>query len=295
MTQPAVLDPEQVAPLGEFAAVASPTRRRARVGRWLALGFLALLLLTAVFGPWLYPYGPTEQALLDRLLAPGARGAEGRLHLLGTDALGRDVLAQLIYGARLSVSVAICTVVLSGVLGTTLGLYAGYVQGRFGALIMRTVDVMLAFPTLLLALVILFAVGPSFWAVVLVLAFARWTVFARVAEGLGRSAREETYVAAAKVLGCGTPRIMRRHVLPNVFVPLLILATLEVSIVIPAEAGLSFLGVGIQPPDTSWGLMIADARPYIETAWWLVAAPAAAILLTTLCVNVLAREWSRSR
>lgn len=258
-----------------------------------ALVFVALVITAAVEAGVFSPHDPYAQSLLLRNEGPMTPADQGIPHILGTDALGRDQLSRLIYGSRISLTVGLASVLVSGILGTLLGLFAGYYRGRVEDLIMRVVDVQMGFPSLLLALVILYGVGSGFLNVVLVLAVTRWTVYARVTRSLTLSLRESAFVDAARAIGCTNRRIIFLHVLPNLLSPLLVLATMEVATVILTEASLDFLGLGIQPPESSWGLMMAQGRQYITTAWWLVTFPGLAILLTTLSFNLLA-TWLRA-
>ncbi len=260
-----------------------------------AVVFLLLLVLAAVFAPFVAPFDPSAQSLLLRNKPPTTAVTDGEPfpHLLGTDPLGRDQLSRLIFGARISLAVGALSVVISGIAGTVLGLLSGYHRGVFDDLIMRAVDIQMAFPSLLLALLVLYALGASIWNVILVLAVTRWTIYARMARGVVLSLRENVYVEAARAIGCRDRRVLFVHILPNMLAPLLVLGTLETATLILSEASLSFLGLGIQPPDTSWGLMLAEGRQYIRTAWWLVTFPGLAILLTALSLNLLA-TWLRS-
>ena len=258
-----------------------------------ALVFVALVITAAVGAGVFSPHDPYVQSLLLRNEGPMTPADQGIAHILGTDALGRDQLSRLIYGSRISLTVGLASVLVSGILGTLLGLFAGYYRGRVDDLIMRVVDVQMGFPSLLLALVILYGVGSGFINVVLVLAVTRWTVYARVTRSLTLSLRESAFVDAARAIGCTNRRIIFMHVLPNLLSPLLVLATMEIATVILTEASLDFLGLGIQPPESSWGLMLAQGRQYITTAWWLVTFPGLAILLTTLSFNLLA-TWLRA-
>ena len=259
-----------------------------------ALVILSLMIVSAVFAPFVSPHSPTDQSLALRNSPPMTASEDGGFpHLLGTDALGRDVLARLIYGARISLTVGALSVLVSGVAGVILGLLSGYYRGIVDDIIMRIVDVQMGFPSLLLALVALYALGPSVLNVILVLAFTRWTIYARIARGITMSLRQNVYIDAARAIGCNDRRILLRHMLPNMLAPLLVLGVLEAASIILAEASLSFLGLGIQPPDSSWGLMLAEGRQFIRTAWWLVMFPGLAILLTALSLNLLA-SWSRS-
>ena len=258
-----------------------------------ALVFIVAVVFLAVAADFVSPHDPYAQSLLLRnegLMTPASSGIP---YVLGTDALGRDVLSRLIYGARISLAVGLASVAFSGVLGTVLGLLAGFYRGRVENIIMRIVDVQMGFPSLLVALIILYGASPGFVNVVIVLAITRWMVYARVTRSLVLSLREVSFVEAARALGCTDRRIIFRHMLPNVFSSLLVLANMEIATVMLTEASLDFLGLGIQPPESSWGLMLAQGRQYITTAWWLVTFPGVAILLTTLSFNLLA-TWLRA-
>ena len=263
----------------------------------LAVLFLVVLVIAAVFAPWLAPYDPLLPNIFAGRLPPlswaqGPGGVE-QFHLLGTDALGRDMLSRLMFGARASVAVGVIAVAISAVIGTSLGLFAGYYGGRVETVIMRTVDGVMAVPSLLIALFVLFLIGGGLVNMVLILAFVRWVVYARLARGITLSYRESSFVEAARSIGATDLRIIFRHILPNMASPLLVLATLEVALLILAEAGLSFLGFGLQPPEPSWGLMIARGREYLREAWWMITFPGLAIFLTTLSLNLLA-NWLRT-
>ncbi len=254
--------------------------------------FMIVLVGIAVFAPWLAPYDPTAQSLKDRLLPPFWLEGGSTAHWLGTDHLGRDVLSRTIFGSRISLLIGLAVVAVAGSFGTLMGLVAGYFGGRTGSLIMRWVDIQVAFPALLLALVILAVVRPSPMTLIVVLAINGWMVYARLVRGIVLSVKEVPYVEAAVIIGCRPARIIWRHILPNLSAPLLTLGVLEFARIVLAEAALSFLGLGIQPPATSWGLDVATGKNYIFNAWWLVAVPGAAIALTVLGVNLLA-SWLR--
>jgi peptide/nickel transport system permease protein len=259
----------------------------------VAFLIVAIAILSAAFVHQLAPFDPYAQDLALRNRPPFTHTAEG-IHLLGTDALGRDELSRLMLGSQISLTVGVASVVVSGIIGTIIGLLAGYYRGWFDDVVMRFVDLQMSVPSLLIALLVLYLAGPSFLNVVLVLAVTRWMVYARVARGLMLSMREVLFVEAARALGASNLRIITRHLLPNLFSPILVLATLELAVMMLTEASLSFLGLGIQPPESSWGLMLAEGREYLTTAPWLVAAPGLAILFTTLSVNIIA-TWLRSR
>jgi peptide/nickel transport system permease protein len=264
---------------------------RDRAG-FVGAGFLLLLVLVAVFAPWIAPHDPAAQSLTDRLVPPAWSAGGSWDHPLGTDNLGRDVLSRLMIGARVSLVVGVVVVVVAGAVGTLLGVVAGYSGGRTNSVIMRVVDTTLAFPGLLLALIILATVGPSMTTVIIVLALNNWMIYARVTQGIVLSVKETPYVEAAEIVGCRPRRVIARHILPNLSAPLLTLATLEFAAMVLSEAALSFLGVGIQPPQTSWGLDVAIGKDYMFTAWWLVTFPGLAIALTVLSINLVA-SWLR--
>lgn len=260
-----------------------------------ALIFLVVLIFCAVFAPLVAPFDPEAQSLMLRNQPPMTEAEDGGAipHLLGTDQLGRDLLSRLLFGARVSLAVGVIGALFSGIVGVVLGLMAGYYRGWVDDLIMRLVDIQMGFPSLMTALLVLYVLGAGMWKVILVLAVTRWMVFARVTRSLVLSLREEVFVEAAQTVGCSDRRILFRHVLPNLLSPLLVLVTLEVATMILTEASLSFLGLGIQPPQSSWGLMLAQGRSYVTTAWWLVTFPGVIILFTALSLNLLA-TWARA-
>jgi peptide/nickel transport system permease protein len=260
-----------------------------------ALIFLIVLIFATIFAPLVAPFDPEAQSLMLRNKPPMTEAEDGGPipHILGTDQLGRDLLSRLIFGARVSLLVGFIGALFSGIVGVVLGLTAGYYRGWVDDLIMRFVDIQMGFPSLMTALLVLYVLGPGMWKVILVLAVTRWMVFARVTRSLVLSLREEIFVEAAQTVGCSDRRILFRHMLPNLLSPLLVLVTLEVATMILTEASLSFLGLGIQPPQSSWGLMLAQGRSYVTTAWWLVTFPGVAILLTALSLNLVA-TWTRA-
>ncbi|MCA9876206.1 MAG: ABC transporter permease [Thermomicrobiales bacterium] len=258
-----------------------------------AASFLVVVVLAALFANVVAPHDPEQGGLALRNKPPLTAAKDGGFpYLLGTDALGRDQLSRLIYGARVSLAVGLLSVVLSGAIGVTLGLIAGYYRGLLDDLIMRCVDLQMALPSLLLALLVLYLLGASIANVILVLAITRWMVYARVTRSLVLTYRENVFIEAARATGCSDRRIILLHLLPNLLSPILVLATLEVATMILTEASLSFLGLGIQPPDSSWGLMLGQGRSYMTSAWWLVTFPGLVILLTALSINLFA-SWVR--
>ncbi|MEM7446365.1 MAG: ABC transporter permease [Pseudomonadota bacterium] len=259
---------------------------------FFGLAILILLVLMAVFAPLIAPYDPAEQSLRDRLVPPVWQDGGSWAHVLGTDHLGRDMLSRIIFGARISLVVGVAVVALAGSFGVAVGLIAGYFGGRVDALLMRFVDTLIAFPGLLLALVILAVIGPSITTVIAVLALNGWMVYARMTRGIVLSVRQLPYVDAAEMVGGRFGRVIGLHILPNLVSPLLTLGILEFARIVLAEAALSFLGLGIQPPATSWGLDVASGKDYLFIAWWLVTLPGLAIAITVLSINLVA-SWAR--
>jgi ABC-type dipeptide/oligopeptide/nickel transport system permease subunit len=255
--------------------------------------FLVLLLVCSVFAEEVAPHDPVAQNLLLRLRPPVWEHMGLRQYLLGTDPLGRDVLSRLIFGSRVSLIVGVAVIAISGAFGTLVGLVAGYFGGRIDNILMRIVDLQTAFPGLLVALAIITMIGPSVTNIIIVLSINGWMVFARMIRGTALALRTSLFVDAARCIGLGNGRIIFRHMLPNLASPLITLGTLELARIILAEAVLSFVGMGIQPPASSWGLMVNEGHPYITMAWWLVTFPGAAIALTVLAVNLLA-TWLRA-
>lgn len=242
--------------------------------------FLVLVTLVSVAAPLIAPQSPTELAA-QPLLPPSTA------HLLGTDDFGRDVLSRLVYAGRISIGVAGVSVFAATVVGVSLGLLAGYYRGWVETLIMRAMDLVLSFPTIVLAIAIVAALGASVRNVIIVIAIIYTPQFARVVHGATLSVRDADYVEAARSIGAGDLRILRTAVLPNVLAPILVQVSLSLGIAILVETGLSFLGLGAQPPTPSWGNMVSDARPFMEFYPWLLIAPAATIGLTILALNTL--------
>ncbi len=247
---------------------------------------VALAMLTAALAPLLSPFDPLEQDIGQRLREPGWQDAQGRVHPLGTDHLGRDILARIIYGSRIALVVGLAAVLISGLLGMIIGLVAGYFGGRVDDFLMRLADIQLAFPFILLAIAVIGVLGPSLRNIIIVIGVSSWVVYARVVRGEVLSIREREYVHAAVALGSRNGRVLLRHVLPNTFTPWLVVATLDMARVIVIESALSFLGLGVQPPTPTWGGMLADGRVYLSTAWWLATFPGLAILVTVLGINL---------
>lgn len=258
------------------------------------IGFLIVLLniLVALSAPALAPHDPLDQDIARRLLPPAWFAGGSAEHLLGTDQLGRDILARIIYGSRISLLIGLLSVALALPIGVGAGLLSGYFGGRLDDAIMRLADVQLAFPFILLAITIAGVLGPNPRNVILILAVGGWVVYARLTRGQVLSLREKEFVEAARSLGLGHGRILFRHVLPNIVTPIIVVATFSVAQMILLESSLSFLGLGVQPPTPSWGGMLNDGRAYITIAWWLMTFPGAAIMLTVLGINFLG-DWLR--
>jgi peptide/nickel transport system permease protein len=253
-------------------------------GQKAALAGLAAILLlmgAGITARILAPCDPAEQHLVERLHAPGAR------FLMGTDDLGRDVLSRMLHGIRVSMGVGIVAVGIMVIIGTLLGLTAGFFGGLVDSIIMRFVDIMLCFPTFFLILIVIAFLEPSLYTVMAVIGITSWPGLARLVRAEVLSLRERDYIAAAKMLGIGNARLFFVHLLPNVISPVIVAATLGVGDAILTESGLSFLGLGVQPPVASWGQMLTTGKEYIHIAWWLSLFPGCAILITVLAFNLL--------
>ena len=270
-------------------ATAEPTRRlgsrawrRFARNRGAVIGAVVLIgwVVIAVLAPWLAPHDPVEISLVGRQ-PPGGD------YLLGTDRLGRDILSRIMYGARISLLIGIVSVAIGLSAGTLLGLVAGYYGGRLETVIMRFVDALLAFPGILLALVVIAALGPSLMNVMIAVGISSIPEYARLARGSVLSVKERPFVEAARAFGAYDGRIMLKHVLPSVRAPLIVLSTLQVGSAILVGSGLSFLGMGAQPPTPEWGLMTAAGREFLDRAWWISTFPGLAILTTVIAVNLI--------
>lgn len=248
---------------------------------------LLLFVLIAVVGPLIVPYDPFDLSLGDRFLPPGGVKEGGARAWFGTDDLGRDVLVQVVHGARISLIVGVLTVLGAATVGIALGVVAGHRGGALDNTLMRVADVQLAMPSILFAILVAAALGPSLINVVLALAITRWVIFARVARGEALALREREFVDSARVLGASSWRIITRHILPSASTPLVVVATVQFGLVIVAEASLSFLGLGTPPATPSWGLTIANGRDFLATAWWIVTMPGIALALTVISAGWL--------
>jgi peptide/nickel transport system permease protein len=265
------------------------TQRQLRRHGLGILGILlaSLVLAVALLAPWLAPHDPIRSDFAASLQPPGTPG-----HLFGTDQLGRDLCSRVLYGARIALFIGLCTVLLTALVGGLLGLLAGFFGGWLGAVLMRIVDVQLSFPFIFLALTINAIVGLGLRNIIISLSAAGWVVYARVVRGEVLSVKQRDYVQAAAALGMGRARVLFRHVLPNVLPSIIVVASLQFSQFIVAEAAISFLGFGVQPPTPAWGSMLSESRDFLYVAWWLAAFPGAALALTALGVNLVG-DWLR--
>jgi peptide/nickel transport system permease protein len=259
---------------------------------WVAFVIVVVMTFVAIFAPLIAPHSPTEQSLPDKLLPPAWQEGGSAKHLLGTDLLGRDVLSRLVYGARVSMTVALAALLAGGGVGLMLGILSGYAGGRLDAFIMRVVDATLTFPTILIALLLTVSLGQGLRTIIIAITFIIWARFARIVRGEVLAVKARDFVALAKVHGCSHLRIMAIHIVPNVMNTFMVLLTLHIGFVIIVEASLSFLGAGIAPPTPSWGQMVADGRGHIAGAWWLSVVPGVAILLVVLAFNLFG-DWLR--
>ncbi len=273
-----------------------PARRRAiRLGDIpiVPTSILLVIALVALFANQLAPHNPEVGNLAVRFRPPFWQNGGSVKYLLGTDQLGRDVLSRLIFGARVSMVVGIMAVVVAGVLGTALGILSGYLRGWVDQLIMRITDTWLALPALTFAIFLAAIVGPSMWNIVIILGVTYWTRYARVVRGEVLSLREREFVHLAIVAGCSKWTIMIRHILPNVLNSAIVLGSLMLGVVIITEATLSFLGVGVPPPQPAWGLMLSDGKQGLMVGyWWLTVFPGCCIMLMVLSANLLG-DWLR--
>lgn len=273
------------------AAASTPPKSatRRKPFPWAVAPFAIILLalvLMAIFAPLVAPLDPNTQNLLARLKEPGFE-SRGVIYYLGSDELGRDVLSRVIYGARISLFVAFASVILSGIVGSILGMVAAFYRGWVETIIMRLVDIVLSVPAILLAIITVAVLGPSLYNVVIVLALTRWPRYARVAYGQTLSVANMPYVRLSRFMGAGWFRLLWRHILPNIAGALIVVATLEFGLMVLFEAGLSFLGLGVQPPTASWGAMLSTGRNYVGNAWWIATFPGLALFLLVLSINLI--------
>ncbi|MGD9919819.1 MAG: ABC transporter permease [Paenirhodobacter sp.] len=252
----------------------------------LGMGIIATVTLGAIFAPWIAPFAPQEQ-MFDGLTLEGAPMPPGEKFWLGTDLLGRDLFSRILYGARTSLIIGVVANGLALIIGTLIGVAAGYFRGWIGAVLMRFTDLMMAFPALLLAICLAAIFTPSLWIVAMVIALVNWVQTARVVYTETSALAEREFVAAEKTLGAGTARILFRHILPHLVPMIIVWGTLGISTTVLLEATLSYLGVGVQPPTPSWGNIIFENQTYFQAAPWLVFIPGAAILALALSFNLV--------
>jgi peptide/nickel transport system permease protein len=289
--------------LGEVVA-ARPGGDTARQATWRRLvrlrwgvgaaGVLLLIIAIAVLAPLIAPHDPLAVDIRHRLSPPAWMEHGTAEHLLGTDQVGRDLLARMIYGGRVSLVVAVASVVISATIGVLLGLGAGYFGGNTDWTIMTVINVMLTFPFVLLALAVIAVLGPSVVNMIFVLGVAGWPIYARVVRAETLALREREFVLAGRALGMSHGRLVFRQILPNLVSTIVVIATLQVAQVIILESFLSFLGLGVQPPTPAWGNMLGEGRLYMLNSWWIATFPGLAIFLTTLVINLMGnalRDW----
>ncbi len=257
------------------------------------MGCLIILsvMITAIFAPFISPFDPFNADLNRRLKPPGWQNGNDT-YWLGTDHLGRDILSRIIYGSRISLFIGISALLIGSILGTTIGLISAYFGGKVDTIFMRLGDVQLAFPFILLLVAVIAVLGPSIRNMILVLGITSWVVYARVIRSEVLSMRESEFITAAKALGCSNFRIIFTHLLPNVAPSANVIGTLEMARIILLESSLSFLGLGVQPPTPSWGMMLSEGRIYLYTAWWFTTFPGLALMITVLGINIVG-DWLR--
>jgi peptide/nickel transport system permease protein len=256
-----------------------------------ALGFLAALVVVALLAPVLAPHPPGRVAMGKRLTPPVFSGGTWA-HPLGTDSLGQDLLSRTMFGARVSLLVGVCAVLLSGTMGVTLGLISGYRGGWLDDVIMRIAEIQLAFPAILLYIAAMATLGPGLWKIILVIGVVGWVSYARIERGVVLAVREQEYVTAARAMGAPVSLILRRHILPNTMAPIIVVASFSLATTVITEASLSFLGLGVPPSVPSWGSLLSDGRDYLRQAWWITTFPGLAIMATVLAINLIG-DWLR--
>ena len=261
---------------------------------WTSMFIILSMVVFALLAPWLSPHSPIDQSLSSKLLPPFWEPKGSLTYILGTDQFGRDILSRMFHGARVSLIVTALALTVGGGVGLIIGIVSGYVGGRLDSILMRVVDAAITFPSILFALLLAVTMGQGLMTLVIAISLLLWAGFARVIRGEVLALKEREFVALAMTHGCSPTRIMATHILPNVLNTFMVLLTLNVGVVIVAEASLSFLGAGIPPPTPSWGLMVAEGRGKITSAWWLSLIPGIAITLVVLAFNLFG-DWLRDR
>lgn len=261
-------------------------------GTWILIGVLLGFVILAIAGPWLTPFDHGQQAPFDRLSPPFTTTERG-IHILGTDALGRDLLSQIIVATRLTLIIAVTATAIGAVIGTLIGAAAGYLGGQVDRFGMRLAEAQTAMPMFLVAILLLSVLGPSIINLIIVLPALEWPTFARIIRAESLRLSSSPFMEAAQALGCTSWTIIRRHLIPNLAGRIGVLVVISVGHVMLAEAGLSFLGIGVQPPDLTWGLLIARGRPYLAVAWWLTIFPGIFLGIMVLVINLIGRRVER--
>jgi peptide/nickel transport system permease protein len=259
---------------------------------WVLLAILATIVISAVFAGWIAPYDPTTNDLRNRLTPPAFQAGGSNAHWLGTDQMGRDVLSRLIYGARVSLAIAVIGTIVGAVLGALCGLISGFKRGTIDDFIMLVVDAYISLPFIIIALAVIAMLGSSFFVITLLAILSGFAGYTRISRGLALQITQEQYIVAARSIGVSPARVLCRHALPNLLAPLIVLATMEMSSIILLEASLSFLGFGIQPPTPAWGLMVSEGREYLNSSWWVGVPPGIAIMTIAICISLLG-DWLR--
>jgi peptide/nickel transport system permease protein len=260
----------------------------------LPVFIVGLLAACALLAPIIAPHSPVDGTLVARLKPPLGLPGSTSDYPLGTDRLGRDILSRVLFGARISLTISLLGIVITGAFGSAVGMIAGFLNGWLDIILMRIVDISLSLPGILIAVLLAVVFKPSFFNVVVVVVFVLWPNYARLVRGETLALKSQDFVALAQVAGCSSRTILIRHLLPNLLPSIIVLATLHVGFVIILESILSFLGVGVPPPTPSWGVMVADGRSVLETAWWVSMVPGVTIFLTVMSCNVLG-DWLRDR
>jgi peptide/nickel transport system permease protein len=298
-----IIAPIKGKPVKEYHGITRATRIIRNLTLIIPLVIIALLVICAIFANlgWLgfpdigiAPHDPNRQVVRDKFLPPSFMEGGKSDYLLGTDKLGRDIFSRVIYGARVSLSVSLIAIFITAALGTMLGILAGYISGRVDGLIMRIVDMALSFPGLLLAMLLAVSIGPGFWTVVFALSVLGWAGYARMIRGEAMRIGQSDFVAQARISGASSFRIMLRHIFPNIVNSLIVIMTLQIGMMILAEAALSYLGLGITAPTPSWGSMVSDGRAELDRAWWISTFPGICIGLVVMSGNFLG-DWIRDK
>jgi peptide/nickel transport system permease protein len=259
---------------------------------WLLLGVLAVIVISAVFAGTIAPHDPELNDLRARLRPPAWEAGGSTDHLLGTDQLGRDIFSRVIYGARISLSIAVLGTLAGSVVGALCGLVSGFRRGAIDETVMLVVDALMSLPFIVVALAVIAMLGSSFGVLIFLAALSGFAGYTRIARGLAMQVTNEQYVLAAQSIGVSPVRVLLRHALPNMLAPMIVLATMEMASIILLEASLSFLGFGVQPPTPSWGQMVSDGRQYLNDSWWVGVPPGIAIMVVAMCISLLG-DWLR--